>query len=478
MAVQLPQGLYSHYTNVFDTTPLMQANLQRKQHLEAKKQAKEEALNQYFNELPNKLNTAGVRQQDLYDPKYGGITKEIEDWSTQWKLNADAIKRGGVAQQEHMARYNNILRKIDQAKQRAKFELELGKARFEGKYNPDDDDFNVLQNVGKSIYDPTSYKDDGVSEYGWQDLSPSTPDLDIETESKAYDLLTKNLTPIEKDDYSRRVFDKERGEIIIPRVKEYTTQQKKFAADAAVGMVVGNSDLAKKLRKSYNRLLDGSIEESENGSVSVKSKELEELDKYYKSVYGEDKFISNAEQVAQAKAIKRLADATTEKPKEDVNYGQRQQDKRININLNTNNNTPTQMTGNAFDMMPDADYKNFNIRGGYIYNKDGTPYTTTGGTFISGEAIPAVIISALKSGGIDTKYLTRGVNAVVKDGVIQSISNKSIGTITREAMEGVYQKKMDTERKGESLNFQPAKPGQPKKKTYKGLDKNGNPIFE
>ncbi len=29
-------------------------------------------------------------------------------------------------------------------------------------------------------------------------------------------------------------------------------------------------------------------------------------------------------------------------------------------------------------------------------------------------------------------------------------------------MEGVYQKKMDTERKGESLNFQPAKPGQPK----------------
>ena len=45
-------------------------------------------------------------------------------------------------------------------------------------------------------------------------------------------------------------------------------------------------------------------------------------------------------------------------------------------------------------------------------------------------------------------------------------------------MEGVYQKKMDTERKGESLNFQPAKPGQPKKKTYKGLDKNGNPIFE
>lgn len=115
--------------------------------------------------------------------------------------------------------------------------------------------------------------------------------------------------------------------------------------------------------------------------------------------------------------------------------------------------------GNAFDMMKDEDFENFNIRGGYFYNKDGTP--KSGEVFIKGEYIPTPVMSVLKSGGVKPEYLIGGVNAVVENGEIKSISNKVIGTITREAMEGVYQKKMDTERKGESLNFQPTTPNQP-----------------
>jgi len=319
MAVQLPQGLYSHYTNVFDTTPLMQANLQRKQQLEAKKQAKEEALNQYFNELPNKLNTAGVRQQDLYDPKYGGITKEIEDWSTQWKLNADAIKRGGAAQQEHMARYNNILRKIDQSKQRAKFELELGKAKFEGKYDPDDDDLNVLQTVSRSIYDPTSYKQDGVSEYGFQDLSPAIPEFDAKKQAEFYKSAMGNLSAGKVYDYGKKYTSPTSGQVIVPFQKTYNPQQVKAIADEAGALAMTD----KSVLKHYGKILN-----------DPKSDKWVELNKAYQSVYGDKAIVSNPVQAAQADAILRASVPLEVGEEQEINYAQRQQDKRININLN------------------------------------------------------------------------------------------------------------------------------------------------
>lgn len=67
--------------------------------------------------------------------------------------------------------------------------------------------------------------------------------------------------------------------------------------------------------------------------------------------------------------------------------------------------------------------------------------------FLRGQAIPAPLMSALRAGGIDPALLSKGVDAVMKDGVIQSVSNKHIGTITRQSMAGVYQPKMDTEPK-------------------------------
>ena len=108
----------------------------------------------------------------MYDPNTGqGILKDIEEWKKQWNANPEAVKRGGLGQQAYMAMYQQILNRINQSKQRAKTELELGKAKFEGKFSPRTSDLPVLEKIGKSIYDPTSYKEDGVSEYGIQDLS-------------------------------------------------------------------------------------------------------------------------------------------------------------------------------------------------------------------------------------------------------------------------------------------------------------------
>jgi len=461
MAVQLPQGLYSHYTNVFDTTPLMQANLQRKAKLDAEKAAKEESLNQFFNDKLKTLNSAGI--SSVHQP---GLFNRIKNINEFWSSNSEKIKKGGIDKSKLDELFQDAFFYVNNAKNRDKTLLEIGKARAEGKLSVEEEDMaNVISNLGKSVDDVKSFKDDGVTDWGWGDLVQMTPDLDIETESKAYDLLTKNLTPIEKDDYSRRVFDKERGEIIIPRVKEYTTQQKKFAADAAVGMVVGNSDLAKKLRKSYNRLLDGSIEESENGSVSVKSKELEELDKYYQSVYGEDKFISNVEQVAQAKAIKRLADATTEKPKEDVNYGQRQQDKRINISLNTGKGAGSE------------DISDYDLLSRYDNKVKGVSLLGLGNVkFIELKDIGAQDLKLISADGAVSPYKFgeyRGF-LVRDDGDWEGSGGKVI------SRSNVARANLDRTTVSEANRLKKILPpkGQPKKKTYKGLDKNGNPIFE
>ena len=110
-----------------------------------------------------------------------------------------------------------------------------------------------------------------------------------------------------------------------------------------------------------------------------------------------------------------------------------------------------QTQGNAFDDMPDADFGKFRIKGGSFYNQDGTPYS--GKVFITGENVPGSIRTALNAGGIKPEFLIKGVDAVIENGVMKTVSNKLIGTITRDAMEGVYQRKADTERKGENLNF-------------------------
>lgn len=260
--------------------------------LQAKKAAKDEALNQYFNDLPNKINTAGVRKQDLDDPKYGGINREIEAWRTNWLQNKDAIKKGGIPQQEHLGKFQEILRKIEQSKQRAKTEMEIGKAKFEGKYDPDEDDIGVLSQIGKSIYDPTSYKQDGVSEYGWSDLSPAVPEFDADKQTKFWAGITKGLTPGKIYDYENKRLDKVTGQAIVPFKKIYQPDQIKRIADEAADAVTAD----KSARKFYKKVLD-----------DPQSTRWQELNKAYQSVYGTDKIVSTPEQAAAADAIIRAS---------------------------------------------------------------------------------------------------------------------------------------------------------------------------
>ena len=473
MAVQNPSGLYSGGQGIFNSMPYTQIALQQ----QAKKQAKQEALNQYFHEMRGKINEAGTRVQDIGgDGKTRGIKDDIAEWENHWKLNKEDILRGGVSQQKNDELYANIQRRIEQSKGRAKFQLEQGKAVAEGKFDPNDEDIKgAMSHVNKSIYDPSSYKGDGVSEYGWGDLSPSIPDYDVEKKSKVFDAITKGIDAGKKYDYSKMKNNPITGQAIVPFKKEYSQEQIKHIAAVASEIPTGNSDLAKSARKHYQKLLDN----------EEYLPELEAMDNAYKAVYGKGAFVSTPQQAAAAEAIIRASVPKEDAEEQEINYAQRQRDKRINISINqnrSNSGSNSENVGNAFDDFVDAEYDKFNIKDGDFYKKDGTAYS--GKVYVTPDTLPGSIKSALKSGGFNINDFSGGVDIVVKDGEIQSISNKKIGTITRQSMEGVYQRKTDTEPlKGNRLKFSdnkgnnnPKPPGKTPK--YKGLDKNGNPIFE
>lgn len=262
MAVSIPREVYTLGAVKLNNQPLLQLQGQ----LLAKKAAKEEAVNKYFTDLSTKINTAGVRTQDLQS-QFGGINKDIEDWRSSWIANKDEISKGGMAQQEHLMRYQNILRRIEQSKNRAKTELDLAKMKVEGKYDPDEDDLQVQQKISYPIYDTRSYKQDGVTEYGIADLSPAIPNFDATRQNQFFSFVTKGREIGEEADTTRKpvkevVEGKETGWVIVPIKKQYTTDQIIGIANDAAELVksIDPSNPRKaadeSARKYYSKVLD------------------------------------------------------------------------------------------------------------------------------------------------------------------------------------------------------------------------------
>lgn len=128
--------------------------------------------------------------------------------------------------------------------------------------------------------------------------------------------------------------------------------------------------------------------------------------------------------------------------------------------------------GNLFDSLPDIDLKTgAKIKDGVAVDKNGNPLTGT--VYLEKINIPTEVLDAVGVGATDKKV--KGFDVIFENGVPQKFVNKLTGTLTRQAM---YNKQL-------KMNTEPGKGPQPKYdrdgkkvKTYKGLDKNGNPIYE
>lgn len=120
-----PSGLYTGGSAVFnphDYTAIAQAARNRKA-------AKDEAIDNYYKNLPNTLNDKGVRDVDIPT-----IAKAKDVLQQYWAQNKDAIRKGNTPQAlELQKRFREIGDLVNQSKSRAQTDLQLGKAKLSGK---------------------------------------------------------------------------------------------------------------------------------------------------------------------------------------------------------------------------------------------------------------------------------------------------------------------------------------------------------
>jgi len=441
MALQNDPRMFTGGAVVFNSNPTVQFQAQQL----AKKQAKEEALNKYFDDQLKSVNTEGLREIDLRDPekKGRGIADRIETWANNWKSNKESILKGGDAKMKSDMELQDIRRQIAETKAGRTFFGDLGKAKAEGKFDPDEDELKLLDKVSLPVYDPRSKKPDGTP-YGWGDVAPVVPEFDAKKQNEYWGAVTSGLKPGVVYDYDKAKVNKQTGQLIVPAKEAYSPGQIKAMSERAGGIAMNDESI----RKHFKKILD-----------SPTSEEWERLNKAYQSVFGTDKMATTEKQLAEADAIIKGSVPAKEWNDKDIDYAQRLYDKKMMAALNSaliasrggGNNEVGKTTGNVFDDFPDTEWGNMKVIKGVWYNPDGSP--KTGETYLKGALIPSSVRSVLKAGGIDEKALNAGVNIRINNGQIESISNKGIGTVTRKAMEGVYQPKFDTERKGENINF-------------------------
>lgn len=243
MALQLP-NIYTLGQVQVNTQPLAQLQGQ----LLAKQQAKEEALDKYYNDLTGKITSAGMHSKDI-----PGFLKEKEDLAKYWNSNKNEISKGGLAKQEFDAKANKIFSHVEQSKGDVKFLYDMRDKDIE------DEDMPKLAARGRSIYDPAYYKDPNtLTPYDYSDFTHFVPLPDAAKQTAFFNSVSQNYKPkvreFEKDD---------KGNILyaptlpgsFTKIAKYT---ERYAPDQIKGMAENAGELVKfdeGFKKMYNNVL-------------------------------------------------------------------------------------------------------------------------------------------------------------------------------------------------------------------------------
>jgi hypothetical protein len=183
MAISNPSSLYSAGNVVLDSSPYMRLAAQER----AKQQAINEASFRHYSELPDKLNSAGVREQDWNDTTgHGGgsISANIDRQKQYFLQNSKAIIKGNTPESFNYSKMNqNNLRDIATSKSLGQEWAKTGQLHLTGRFNPREDDLPVMDNMEKSMYDKSSYKPEG-GRYGFNDLSVNVPAYDVKKQQE------------------------------------------------------------------------------------------------------------------------------------------------------------------------------------------------------------------------------------------------------------------------------------------------------
>lgn len=206
MDFRLPSSAYTEGAAVFDTSPLAQMSHQ----YAMRAMARDEALDDYFNNLNKSINPAGVRNQDIE-----GLTKKQGEWQQFYMQNKRAIKNprldNGKALTEYQSRLQDMKNYIQQSKNATDISADLAKARLDPNKSFMFEDDDVITKIGehdKPLTDPThktlniqelSIQPKPIDVKEWQamqksaaaGLKPSEEVEDIKVDPVTMDTITK-----------------------------------------------------------------------------------------------------------------------------------------------------------------------------------------------------------------------------------------------------------------------------------------------
>ena len=422
MAVQNDPRLYSAGAVTFDATP--STNLYGQ--LMAKRQAKDEAIDEYYKKLPQTLNSAGMREQSI-----PGFNEGVSGLQKYWMENRDKIRKGTTPEAFN---YDKMIRgleqKINEDKNAAKTDLELGKMRFnkENGYIFKDKNFiDRLSQHGLSVFDPNHKGIDLGT------VAIPTKPFDIKDQEEYYKSIITGMEAGKKYDYSKSYTNPQTGQVIVPTIDVLNDDQIAKAAKKAMELVAVDDS-----KQAY----------FEDLLHSPKKEDWDILNAAYKKYFKGD--VDTPEKAAAADAIIKLSVPKKYAEEQEVNYQQKQQDKQININLNQGRGSGSggsggTIDGNEFDRIP--------IPKKTWLNK---------GDRVKPEDIPSSTKAILKTAGIDIEGMEYFKITVGDDGKMQTMTpywkdkegkEHKEGVITRTDMENAQLKYNSEPQKGQQPNF-------------------------
>lgn len=458
MAVQLPQGMYSGFTETLDSNPTANRFAQLKMKREAMQAAKEDATEEYVRGLSTKINAAGKRVQDI--PAFENMYNK---WRKYGMENKDKLNKNDIPTRTEFDRqYQEMLSLVNESKS----EEEKKKPLVEILLDP-----NKRNRLSTKTFDAIKLHDDPLytqDESGNFVRNRDRKSLDYNSTlfdpqfdmAKGFEGWAKGMDRGKSiGEIIKR--DPATGQVIRGFTEEYSPNQIKQISANAARSVLDNPDYGNYYQHKYE---------------SLKEPEYEQLNKAFQSVYGSTiklngqtmpNYIDSPEEVAAAEAIIQ-AQSLAKKGEEavlDRELANQRSVNKIYINdglirgrKNTGFGPTNTEDGNEFDRIP-------------LPKKTGW---FSSGNRVKPEDIPALTKAVLKTAGVNIEDMDY-FEADVKDGVIQSITPywkdkegelHKEGVITRTDMENAQLKYNSEPQKGNQPSFgNPVRPPKDIKQT-------------
>lgn len=332
-------NLYTAGAVQFNTQPLVNLSMQ----LAARRQAKEDAFNQYLQTAASRLTPAGMRMQEFDEFK-----DKRDNWQKFVMQNKGKLASSPELQMQANTMLQDALATAERSKQLANNEKPVLDKMLDKKWTQDVN----MDKFNKTMYDfhqPSNIKDQNgnwvpnpaFKNLDYRDIVFNPPPLDI---NKVW---TSSVNGMEQKDTPGKVLPEtaQNGKINQEYVKGFADEQL-----PQIGRNAANSVLA-----DPNGLFEGYRAKFEN----LTPEEHKRLNDIYQSVYGDKgqqyvqpdgkivtkDIVDSPEKLAAAEMIERAIKSRSVYQKSVDDYNKRLEDKRINISINQSgskkNDTPT-----------------------------------------------------------------------------------------------------------------------------------------